>query len=85
MTDKGWGEEISSHRNAYVKRIIEVKGVKLARPLTEKGMYVRFEKQVQLENCFQRGKKWRTGYSTQCRSAKIISYIETAIEATETL
>jgi hypothetical protein len=37
LADEGWGEEILSHRADYVWDIGKVKGVNVARPLTEKG------------------------------------------------
>ena len=49
-----------------------MKGVKLARPLTEKGMYVRSEKQVQLENCFSVGRNGGPG--TRCNAEVQRSY-----------
>jgi len=51
-TSKRTGQEISSHRKEYVESITKVRGVKLARPLTEKGMYVRSEKQGSTRELF---------------------------------
>lgn len=37
LVDEGWAEEITSHGEDYVRSLTQVKGVKVARPLTEKG------------------------------------------------
>jgi hypothetical protein len=41
LADEGWGEEISSHRKDYIGGITQMKGVRVAQPLTEKGMSTR--------------------------------------------
>lgn len=55
LADEGWSEQILSHREDYVRRITEVKGVSTARPLTGKGTTHTLEN-LRFENHFQRGR-----------------------------
>ena len=54
LSDEGWGEEISSHRQDYLRSILETEGVRAAQLLTEKGMNAP-PKNAQSENGFQHG------------------------------
>jgi len=55
LSDEGWGDEISSHRQDYLRSIVETEGVRAAQLLTEKGMDAPPEN-AQSENTFQHGR-----------------------------